>query len=129
MYYPDLTPYRYLERERSDDLLNIGWLAIEHPFPRKKAPEILLDALFDRCLEPVLQMRGFHQCEFCDVPKFAPINVSRNGQQVALGSAEIRVTGKDGRTYAAPNMIYHYVAAHDYDPPAEFIEALMASRR
>lgn len=42
-----------------------------------------------------------------------------------LGSAEIRVKAKDGRIYAAPNLIYHYVAEHDYDPPKEFIEALL----
>ena len=126
MYYRDLTPYSYLESTSSDDVLNIGWLDIQHAFPRKKAPEALLDALFERCLILMKQTRGFHQCEFCDDRKAGPTKVSRHGRDAWLGSAEIRVNGKDGRVYAAPNLIYHYVAAHDYDPPLEFVQALMA---
>ena len=42
-----------------------------------------------------------------------------------LGSAEIRVLGGGGKVYAAPNLIYHYVAKHKYRPPEEFIEAVM----
>ena len=54
------------------------------------------------------------------------MKVFRQGQENSLGSAEIRVKGKDGKVYAAPTLIYHYVAAHDYDPPKEFVEALLA---
>lgn len=50
MYYPDLTPYRYFEKKRAPNTLNIGWLDAQHPFPKKKATEELLDALFERCL-------------------------------------------------------------------------------
>jgi hypothetical protein len=34
-----------------------------------------------------------------------------------VGGAEIRVTGRDGIRYAAPDMIIHYVEAHGYRPP------------
>ena len=124
MYYPDLTPYRYLERTTFPKLLNIGWLGIEAPFPRKKASEELLDALFEKFQDRVNQTRGFHRCEFCDRPSFG-VEVSRNRKSTRLGSAEIRVEGKDGITYAAPDLIYHYVIEHDYDPPPEFVEALL----
>lgn len=124
-YYPDLTPYTYLKIASSDEVLNIGWLDIQHPFPKKKAPEALLDVLFERCLHPAIQMRGFHRCTFCDAPNES-MRVSRHGRENLLGSSEIRITGKDRRVYAAPTLIYHYVAAHDYDPPIEFVEALMA---
>ena len=126
MYYPDLTLYCYFEDGRDPNTLNIGWLDAQHPFPKKKAMEELLDALFERCLDSDVQTRGFHQCEFCDSPKFGSMNVSRGGREAWLGSAEITVNGKDGKVYAAPNLIYHYVAAHDYDPPEEFKAALMA---
>jgi hypothetical protein len=44
-----------------------------------------------------------------------------------LGDAEVRVTGRDGKVYAAPNLLYHYIEKHGYKPPDEFVEALMAS--
>lgn len=127
MYYPDLTPYCYFEGERPPDALNVGWLEIHHPFPIKKASEELLDALFERCLHSVIQTRGWHQCQFCDDADAKPMSVFRHGQETTLGSAEITVNGKDGRQYAAPTLIYHYVATHDYDPPKEFVEALIES--
>jgi hypothetical protein len=46
---------------------------------------------------------------------------------LSLGSAEIRVPGSGGRIYAAPDLIYHYVEAHGYRPPDEFVEAVMAT--
>ena len=124
MYYRDLTPYSFFKSASADEALNVGWLDVQHPFPTKKASEALLDALFESCLNSVVQTRGYHRCEFCDDYEFGPIIVSRHGQEAWLGSAEIRVTGKDGKVYAAPTLIYHYVAAHDYDPPIEFVEAL-----
>ena len=54
------------------------------------------------------------------------MRVFKYGRETFLGSAEIRVQGKEGKVYAAPTLIYHYVAAHDYDPPQEFVEALLA---
>ena len=127
MYYPDFSPYCYIERTAAPNILNIGWLESPHPFPRNKASEALLDALFQKCLHMVNPTRGHHQCQFCDVPTRG-VEVSRNGKNVWLGSAEIRVKAKDGMIYAAPNLIYHYVLEHDYDPPQEFVEALFSDR-
>lgn len=127
MYYPDFTPYRDIEK-KAPNVLNIGWLETPHPFPRKKASEELLDALFEKCLHTVNQTRGFHDCHFCDLPATSGVEVLRNGKSIWLGSAEIRVKAKDGRIYAAPNLIYHYVLEHDYDPPREFVEALFSDR-
>ncbi len=44
--------------------------------------------------------------------------------RLELGSAQIRVFGDRGQIYAAPNMLFHYVTAHHYKPPDEFIQAL-----
>ena len=123
MYYPDFTPYCYSKGIPDPNVLNIGWLEAPHPFPKKKASEELLDALFEKCLIMVNGTRGWHQCHFCDVPTWG-VEVSRHGKRTSLGDAEIRVEAKDGRVYAAPNLIYHYVSEHDYDPPKEFVEAL-----
>jgi hypothetical protein len=37
----------------------------------------------------------------------------------------MRVAG-DGRVYAAPSLVHHYVIAHGYRPPDEFIAAVLA---
>ncbi|WP_456044162.1 DUF7919 family protein [Streptomyces rubiginosohelvolus] len=42
------------------------------------------------------------------------------------GSAEIRVMGH-GVAYAAPELVAHYVEAHGYLPPIEFMEAVLSS--
>jgi hypothetical protein len=123
MYYSDFTPYCYIEWRADPNILNIGWLEAPHPFPTKKASEELLDALFEKCLTPVNPTRGWHQCQFCDVPTWG-VEVSRHGETISLGDAEIRVKAKDGRVYAAPGLIYHYVSEHDYDPPKKFVNAL-----
>jgi hypothetical protein len=48
------------------------------------------------------------------------------GKTLMLGSAEIQVAGKGDRIYVAPDLIYHYIAVHQYLPPAEFLDAVRA---
>jgi hypothetical protein len=77
----------------------------------------------------VNRTRGYHRCELCP-----PSESSADGHTQApceagaypLGDAEIRVRGKDGQVFAAPNLIAHYVAQHSYKPPESF--ALAAIR-
>lgn len=49
----------------------------------------------------------------------------RHGVKRGLGSAEIRVTGEHGEIYAAPDLIYHYVADHHYKAPDAFVCAVL----
>jgi len=125
MYYPDLTLYCYNASDKAPNVLNVGWLDASYPFRRKKASVDLLDLLFEKCLDRVNLTRGWHDCQFCQSSNRG-VEVSRHGKKITLGSAEIRVEGKDGRVYAAPNLIYHYVLEHEYDPPHEFVEALFS---
>jgi hypothetical protein len=37
------------------------------------------------------------------------------------------VFGSDGRTYAAPTLVYHYVVRHHYSPPEEFVRAVLTA--
>ncbi len=59
----------------------------------------------------------------CSLCRFVGLVVLGN-KEARLGSAEIRVV-YEGKTYAAPNMIYHYVVKHHYRPPDEFIQAVL----
>jgi hypothetical protein len=120
-YYADMTPYEYFDEPNT---VNIGWLDPPHPFPTGDVTLDFLDRLFALCQLPVKKTRGYHQCQLCTKPEY-PIRVRRGQHDLCLGSAEIRVTTADGKRYAAPDLIYHYVTAHNYKPPGEFIRAVM----
>ncbi|MEM7430354.1 MAG: hypothetical protein AAF351_00315 [Pseudomonadota bacterium] len=76
------------------------------------------------------RFRGAHRCEFC--PKPAVIADKGRFKIVApdaerQGNGEIRVAGPGNVTYVAPVLIRHYVTEHDYQPPKEFVDAVMAT--
>src|SRR5437879_7346546 len=49
----------------------------------------------------------------------------RNGLKAWLGNGEVRVTEPSGIRWTAPTMIYHYVVAHGYRPPRDFVEGVL----
>jgi len=116
VYYPDQT--------NSGDLVRVGWLATDVPFSKGPVSATFSARLLALCLhQRTKQTRGFHLCPFCDSPPTGmPVEVE--GRVFKLGSAEIHVKAPDGRTFAAPDLIYHYVAQHGYKPPLEFIDVV-----
>lgn len=124
-FFKDLTPYTYSHFSRSITCVNIGWLAFGQPYNTGPVSENVVSALWRYVRCPVIQHRGYHRCELCQPIPLRPITAIRNGESAHLGSAEIRIFGSDGRVYAAPTMIYHYMTNHQYSPPAEFVTALM----
>jgi hypothetical protein len=135
-YFDDLSPYRYLppdafeDDERYDgwDVLSVGWLQHGRAFVTGATTDLFREALLRLCVDRSVGLtRGFHRCDLVPCEHrgtWPPRTVHAFGKQVALGSAEIRVEGANRVCYAAPNLIYHYVAAHDYQPPVPFIEAV-----
>ena len=112
--FADLTPYTYLHPE--DDprgTVNVGWLAAGHPYPTGVTSAAFRDKLARLCQRRFRQTRGFHHCEFC------------TGRDRPKSSSEMRVSAGD-RVYAAPSLVHHYVVAHDYQPPDEFVAAVLA---
>ena len=109
-YFPDLSPYTYGGARRKR-VLNVGWLDKAHPYAHGETSRPFRERLELLCKNtPVMGMHmGYHGCEFCERWR---------------GNAVIAVEGIRG-TYAAPALIYHYVVAHDYRPPDEFIEAVL----
>jgi hypothetical protein len=105
----------------------IGWLASDQPFPQGEvSPGFLarLEAhvrLAGRSAEALSfpAFGGFHECELCDRPgdpgSFGPCGTGNLG--VPDGSM----------LYVAPELVAHYVRVHRYQPPAEFVAALMAA--
>jgi|HubBroStandDraft_6_1064221.scaffolds.fasta_scaffold609362_2 hypothetical protein len=145
-YIEELSEYTYAHSAYYRPITKaVGWLARDHTFWSFQPTDELLDLIWQYCKFPVARMRGSHDCEFCstnlstarDLPSLLAglkearhhRRVERNGETMMLGSAEMRVFGKNGLVYAAPNLIYHYVSVHHYEPPSEFLEALRSDPR
>ncbi|AVP96808.1 hypothetical protein C7S18_06155 [Ahniella affigens] len=130
MFFADLTPYEYGPCQPNDNLVNVGWLAREHPFASGEVPKEFLMALRKLVASPVNLYRGSHICELCPAP---PLRLSPGGIPMlypppeTTGNGEIRIRGLRGLVYVAPVLVAHYVEAHKYLPPAEFIEAVASS--
>lgn len=129
MYFPDLTPYTYHPPPEPLSV-NVGWLDRAYDFPQGPVPAGFVGRLLELCRKTAKQHRGFYVCPFCDLGADAGIPEPAAFERVkaagALGSAELRVAGQGGRVYAAPTLIAHYVDVHGYQPPAEFVRAVMA---
>jgi len=127
-YFEDRSDYTYHDSFfHRATTKNIGWLDATHEFSKVAPAEQELDLIWTYCKVSVAQMRGLHDCELC--PPNASNYVKRHDEPLLLGSAEIRVFGKNGIIYAAPNLVYHYVSIHDYKPPDEFLRALKEGPR
>lgn len=126
-YYEDLSEYSYNRRLLRAGTKTIGWLRLGHEFNVETPTDALLNKLWTYCKISVSQTRGLHSCDLCLSNSFRYPAVERDGEQLLLGSSEIRVFGEGGVIYAAPTLIYHYVDIHHYDPPVEFKQALVNS--
>jgi hypothetical protein len=130
MYFRDLSMYVYGGTPPQPHVLNVGWLSRDHPFPRGTPPASLPARLAELVKSPVNLYRGLHLCEFCPEP---PTMLSPGGIKMmnppagTAGNGEIRVASSDGNIYVAPVLIYHYVTAHGYVPPREFVDAVDAA--
>jgi hypothetical protein len=124
-YFPDLSPYCFFKNQSGPDIVNIGWLDAYHPYRKGETDISLIEKLLRHCkASPVNRTRGLHHCPFCSS---YPITMRVGNEDIVLGSAEIRLNGTGNVVFAAPNLICHYMAAHQYHPPDEFMAAL-ASR-
>jgi len=127
-YFVDFSEYSYSHWFQRPGTLNIGWLDHVHPYEKSETPEDVIDLLWTFCNYSIAQARGFYLCDLSDCTLLSkdrwPLRVLRAGNVLKLGSAEIRVFGNDGLIYAAPNLVFHYVTAHQYKLPDRFIGAL-----
>jgi len=121
-YYSDLSEYTYHNGMFwRPGTKNVGWLAVEHPFPQAVPSEHVLDRIWQFCKVSIAQMRGLHDCEWCSCEAY---RAERNGETLLLSTSEVRVFSRNGEIYAAPTLIYHYMKAHHYAPPEPFLAAV-----
>jgi hypothetical protein len=103
----DLTPHYHSHSRGYHRVFNIGWLDTDKPFEKGEVPESFLRRLSGA--DTVHYLDRSYTCPFCGKEK---------------GNNIIVVEGH-GKTYFAPQMLFHYITAHHYKPPEEFIDAVM----
>jgi hypothetical protein len=139
-HFVDLGPYTYYEKDIIEtssgwimyhpryERTSIGWIDAPHDFARGPTPSWFADALLDIIAGPRINtMSGFHKCTFCPGPDPTVdmmIEVDHPSGPVLLGHTEIRIPARTGSMFAAPSLIWHYITAHHYQPPDEFIDAV-----
>src|SRR5579871_5598114 len=112
-FYPDLHTASLVghgDRHRA-----VGWLSSGHPFPRGAVSAPFVEELkrhVASAFQP-LAFGGTHTCELC-------------GNFSAAGNVWVPTPDV---VYVAPEMIVHYVTAHNYLPPEEFCRAIEACPR
>jgi hypothetical protein len=129
-YFSDLSSYAYSQVAGAwSELLNVGWLEAGHEYRTGAVSEAFITALGRLCaFRKVNHMRGIHPCrlgECAGRDVWPPIRVIIDGVETMFGDAEVRVPYLDGTWFDAPDLIYHYVTVHGYQPPDAFIDAVM----
>jgi hypothetical protein len=132
LYFSDLAPYSYSISRTLPDVLTIGWLDRSQPFPSGGGPKQFAHMLrrwFG--VARVNQMRGIHECNLCREKQWPLLPLHENpsitieGKTLFLGNWEIWIPASEGKVFASPALIIHYVEAHNYLPPPEFIAAVL----
>lgn len=123
MYFRDLSAYEYGVPGPVPGVRNVGWLDAGHEFERGRVPGVIVERLRWLGTERrVAQRRGYHWCPFC---RPRELDRTRPEFESGLSSAEIWVPDEeDGGYFAAPVLIVHYIAGHDYAPPDVFVRAV-----
>jgi hypothetical protein len=130
-YITDGEEYTYRSLPEGVQGVAVGWLDDSHGFSTGQPDTGFVEALADACRAQLRAItRGWMVGTICWSAGHSayPTTALIGGEERALGSAEIWVVREDGVWLCAPNMILHYVTAHSYLPPADFVSALKAGR-
>jgi hypothetical protein len=112
--YADLTPCDYFGSEAANALFFVGWLSRDAEFNRGQTPAGVYERLKEFALDPwqPIAAGGSHGCELC---QHSP---------EARGSANLFIPSGE-KIYVTPELIVHYINAHQYLPPDEFCAAVL----
>ena len=138
-YFPDLSPYAYGHGQHPN-VVHVGWLDGTHDFAKGSLAPRLVEKLKKLAQRPVELYRGQHACELCRDPEMLSngeiritIRTFADSEDVEASATTLRARATESGailyrqiTYAAPVLIVHYIEAHNYLPPAEFLKALEA---
>jgi hypothetical protein len=114
-WYEDLLECDYVPAPGASKFFRaIGWLDRDHSFTTGKVPREVFDRLKLLLAKPwqTIAFGGVHDCNLCSF------------HAEAMGHKNLFVPGA-GFMYVCPELILHYMNAHQYSPPNEFCDAVM----
>ena len=123
LYVPDL---KQRDIGTGETAAFVGWLDAKHRYEKGVVDEALYSRLFDVVRRSRRLFRGKHPCVFCSPNPFANITAEKGDERLTVGSGQALIRTSDGQAYFVPDMICHYIAAHEYQPPQEFLDAIKA---
>ena len=100
-------------------IVAIGYLDSSEPFEKGEVSNRFLNKLrevWDTGL--VLMSMGFHECDFCE-------GGYGTNERAKSSSEKMLVDEKNKIKYVFPEMIFHYIKKHNFQPKQEFIEFVM----
>ena len=113
MWFDDLSPCTYFPADAK--LLAVGWLERGNPYRTGTVDRRVYDALVEmrkNAWQPFV-CAGVHECDLCS---YKPDQ---------CGSANMFIPADD-TIYVCPELIVHYMNAHEYAPPDAFCRAVLA---
>jgi hypothetical protein len=116
MWYEDLAECDFFGEEYSNIIAPVGWLERGRDFPTGTVPKDAFLKLFELKKNPwqIVVSAGFHECDLCQFQLEFENNV---------GNSNLCIP-HNGKIYFCPELITHYINAHHYLPPREFVEAI-----
>jgi len=134
-FYEDLASCDYFGAWESS-LVAIGWLEANQPIVTGEVSQAFLLKLVELCQKPVQRrfigcMMGLHRCGICAAKGiYTERSLVVIGKRLEVGQTNLFVPAKDdARVFVAPSLIVHYITEHQYCPPVEFQEAVLACPR
>jgi hypothetical protein len=126
-FYPELGPATQVAA--GNHIRAVGWLSGRHPYPQGSAPAEFVERLTqfaERSAESTAAFHwpkffGSHTCELCPRPAGRHAEDHRPEGHLNFGVPAGDIL------FVAPALIVHYVEAHRYAPPPEFIAAVLAA--
>lgn len=110
-YYKDKS---YYSEQHFENAQNIGWLDNNLKIEKKIINNQLVENLLEYIKYPFNMIRS---------NMIIDLNIKNNSYK--LGFSEIRVLSEDGEKYAAPDLILHHIIENGYQPPTDFVEAVL----
>ena len=113
-HFEDLAACDYFGEDAAHALRAVGWLGVDQHFPTGPTEATAFAKLKDLLRDPwqPTVRCGVHHCELCqyDPPSGQANLFVPNGTMI----------------FVCPELIVHYIAAHHYRPPEEFLDAVLA---
>ena len=124
-YIKDLACCKLFPDRPIDNLAAVGWLSKDHPMTTGPVSIDFFEKLCTLLMhawQPFISA-GTHECDLCQFSGTA--NARYKDYSIKSAATQNLFIPFSGKIYIAPESIAHYINAHYYKPPQEFIAAVI----